>query len=1033
MSLPNLNVTGRGSPYFLTDENCLVMVGCGTKALMKDIESEILGCESSCEDSKSSEEEPLRICYCNYGYTGNPYLRHGCIDIDECEGHHNCGEGTCVNMPGTHSCEPKITKPEKASVLQGVLINTDSCEGNHNCGEDAHCVNMPGPMSMCRPNPKITKPTKPPVLQGILIGTSQPLTPPPLNVAGQGSPYFLTDKNLLVAVGCKFKAVMAGITSQITSCESSCNERNSSSQEGRNKICNGYKCCQTRIPEGQPQVISVDIEIPQGNNTTGEGGCRVAFLTSDKYSSLNVTEPEKFHGHGYAVVELGWFFDTSDSRDTQPISCKNASDTTPYTSDTRCSCSYGYFSGFSYRDCYCNSPGYKGNPFLPGGCVDVDECKLDIGRNQCKDQSCVNLPGWFDCQPKKPEQLKRVIQGVLIGLDGQYISAPTFSSCVVSSTFNTQAEYSVLKTEPFSGEVVLPVFILTPDFHLARVEVQNPYGVVHIKGPVTSLGCSSNTSQGLQKTLPDLNITGRGSPYFLTDENRLVAVGCGTKALMTDIESEILGCESSCKDTKSNEVDIDECEVPNKCGEDTCVNMAGRYSCVPKITKPAKLAHVLRGVLIELEFNQCVAATKTRIPEGQPQVIGVNIEIPENKNTTEGGCKVAFLTSNKYSSLNVTEPEEFHSDGYAVVELGWYFDTSDSRVLSPIGCMNVSDASQDGGYGSETICVCSYGYFSGFSYRSCYCNSMGYAGNPFLPGGCVDIDECKLEIGRKRCKDQSCVNKPGWFTCEPKKPGQIKPVFQGVLIGCSSNTSQVPQKSLPDLNVTGKGSPYFITDENRLVAVGCGTKALMTDIESEILGCESSCKDSKSSQEVTNLLCDGYKCCQARIPVERPQAVGVNIESSGGDGCKVAFLSSKRYSPSNVTIPEQFHAGGYVVVELGWYFATTDSRFRNPLGCINLTDSGSYLSGDSCLCEYGYFSEMSYRNCYCSLGFTGNPYLRGGCIDNDDCKGPNICEEGTCVNVPGGYRCDPKPKIIKPAKPLVLQGEFQWHLASTIL
>jgi len=43
----------------------------------------------------------------------------------------------------------------------------------------------------------------------------------------------------------------------------------------------------------------------------------------------------------------------------------------------------------------------------------------------------------------------------------------------------------------------------------------------------------------------------------------------------------------------------------------------------------------------------------------------------------------------------------------------------------------------------------------------------------------VDIDECKLEIGRKRCKDQSCVNKPGWFTCEPKKPGQIKPVFQG--------------------------------------------------------------------------------------------------------------------------------------------------------------------------------------------------------------------------------------------------------------
>lgn len=203
-------------------------------------------------------------------------------------------------------------------------------------------------------------------------------------------------------------------------------------------------------------------------------------------------------------------------------------------------------------------------------------------------------------------------------------------------------------------------------------------------------------------------------------------------------------------------------------------------------------------------------------------------------------------------------------------------------------------------------------------------------------------------------------------------------------LGCSSNTSQGPQKSLPDLNVTGRGSPYFLTDENRLVAIGCGTKALMTDIESEILGCESSC-DSKSSQQVPTSIsiCDGYKCCQTRIPVERPQVIGVNIESKNdtrGDGCKVAFLTKTRYTPSNVTEPEQFHVDGYVVVELGWYFDTSDSRFRNPLGCRNLTHYRSYTSDTSCLCEYGYFSEMSYRNCYCTLGFTGNPYLRGGCI-----------------------------------------------------
>ncbi|AAF18509.1 Contains similarity to gb/AJ009695 wall-associated kinase 4 from Arabidopsis thaliana and contains a protein kinase PF/00069 domain [Arabidopsis thaliana] len=245
-------------------------------------------------------------------------------------------------------------------------------------------------------------------------------------------------------------------------------------------------------------------------------------------------------------------------------------------------------------------------------------------------------------------------------------------------------------------------------------------------------------------------------------------------------------------------------------------------------------------------------------------------------------------------------------------------------------------------------------------------------------------------------------------------------------LGCSSNISQGLQKTLPDLNITGRGSPYFLTDENRLVAVGCGTKALMTDIESEILGCESSCKDTKSN-EVGNSLCNGYKCCQARLPVERPQAVGVNIESNNdtrGEGCKAAFLTSMKYFPSNITKPEWFQADGYAVVELGWYFDTSDSRFRNPLGCTNLTrSSGSYFLTDICLCRYGYFSRMSYRSCYCGSGYRGNPYIRGGCIDIDECEVPNKCGEDTCVNMAGRYSC--VPKITKPAKLAhVLRGIF---------
>ncbi|XP_010476713.1 PREDICTED: wall-associated receptor kinase-like 6 [Camelina sativa] len=241
-------------------------------------------------------------------------------------------------------------------------------------------------------------------------------------------------------------------------------------------------------------------------------------------------------------------------------------------------------------------------------------------------------------------------------------------------------------------------------------------------------------------------------------------------------------------------------------------------------------------------------------------------------------------------------------------------------------------------------------------------------------------------------------------------------------LGCSVSSSQGLKKSSPDLNVTGKGSPYFFTDNNRLVVVGCGTKALMKDIESEILGCESSCQASENSEEVTNSICDGYKCCQARIPLERPQVIGINIENTNNgtkrEGCSVAFLTNKRYAPMNVTEPEQFHSGGYAVVELGWYFDTSDSRFSSPLGCRNMTRYSSYSSFDKCSCEYDYFYGMSYRVCYCNYGYTGNPYLPHGCID--ECKGHNNCGEGTCVNGPGTYSCE--PKITKPEKASVLQG-----------
>uniref|UniRef100_A0A8I6X1C5 Protein kinase domain-containing protein n=1 Tax=Hordeum vulgare subsp. vulgare TaxID=112509 RepID=A0A8I6X1C5_HORVV len=47
-------------------------------------------------------------CNCLDGYQGNPYIIHGCQDIDECQQPvYPCVHATCINMPGTYRCATK--------------------------------------------------------------------------------------------------------------------------------------------------------------------------------------------------------------------------------------------------------------------------------------------------------------------------------------------------------------------------------------------------------------------------------------------------------------------------------------------------------------------------------------------------------------------------------------------------------------------------------------------------------------------------------------------------------------------------------------------------------------------------------------------------------------------------------------------------------------------------------------------------------------------------------------------------------------
>ncbi|RZC75746.1 hypothetical protein C5167_000092 [Papaver somniferum] len=92
------------------------------KEAQKTRSSYVCGENTNCLEWQNG---PGYRCNCSKGYQGNPYLLHGCQDVDECKELDKCGKGViCTNTLGSYNCMADDDRKFPVSRVVSLVIGT---------------------------------------------------------------------------------------------------------------------------------------------------------------------------------------------------------------------------------------------------------------------------------------------------------------------------------------------------------------------------------------------------------------------------------------------------------------------------------------------------------------------------------------------------------------------------------------------------------------------------------------------------------------------------------------------------------------------------------------------------------------------------------------------------------------------------------------------------------------------------------------------------------------------------------------------
>ncbi|KAJ3709320.1 hypothetical protein LUZ61_013025 [Rhynchospora tenuis] len=154
-----------------------------------------------------------------------------------------------------------------------------------------------------------------------------------------------------------------------------------------NGTCSGIGCCQTAIPKGM-NYYQVEFDSRYNNSMVYKfNPCSYVVLMEDAgfvFDTSYITTTALLHKK--VPLVLDWAIRNQTCKDAMHAGTSYAcvsgnSECVDSTNDS------GYW-------CKCSS-GYQGNPYLIGGCQDINEC---VAMNPCaKSSECRNTPGGYEC------------------------------------------------------------------------------------------------------------------------------------------------------------------------------------------------------------------------------------------------------------------------------------------------------------------------------------------------------------------------------------------------------------------------------------------------------------------------------------------------------------------------------------------------------------------------------------------------------------------------------------------------------------